>query len=70
MEAKNKYYASVSLHLFAGLVFGYVAGYRAGQIPNLNPDHFKIPASPASIESQYVAPEAEACSKKSPMPCA
>ncbi len=26
MDAKQKYYVSVSLHLFAGLVFGYVAG--------------------------------------------
>ncbi len=67
MEARKKYYATVTIHLLAGLVFGYIAGYRAGQIPNLNPDHFKIPAS---IESSYVKPEAAKCSKKSDMPCA
>ncbi len=68
MEARQKYYAAVMLHLFAGLICGYIAGYRAGQTLPLNPDHFKTPAS--SIESQYVTPEAIDCSKKSDMPCA
>ncbi len=67
MEARQKYYAVVTLHLFTGLVIGYIAGYRAGQTPPLNPDYFKIPAS---IESSYVTPEAEACSKEFDMPCA
>ncbi len=67
MDAKQKYYATAILNLFAGLVFGYISGFHAAQQPPLNPDHFKIPATESS---SYVTPKASECARRTSAPCA
>ncbi|MFC1333158.1 MAG: hypothetical protein G8D91_00400 [gamma proteobacterium symbiont of Clathrolucina costata] len=63
MEAKNRYFAAVIVHLMLGIGIGYVAGQRDGTRPPINPSHFHLAAD------QLVDLEAAECSKRTGVPC-